>query len=37
MLNGEKEKGWQLYCVTNLMAACRASLKEKELIYIAFV
>jgi len=32
-----KGKGWQLYCVTNLMAACRTSIAEDESIHIAFL
>jgi hypothetical protein len=32
-----KGKGWQLYCVTDLIAACRRSVAEDESIHIVFL
>lgn len=32
-----KGKGWQLYCVTDLITACRRSIAEDEPIHIVFV
>ena len=32
-----KGKGWQLYCVTDLITACRRSVAEKGSIHIAFL
>lgn len=32
-----KGKGWQLYCITDLVRACRTSVAEKEPIHICFI
>lgn len=32
-----KGKGWQLYCVKDLMSACRVAAAENEAIHIVFV